>query len=236
MIRLTILLCLMAKLGFGQVDSLRTKLFKISPLHLFDLDNGLSFGFEKIYKERKSWQVEAGYGNSNANFWIALNENVNSSRDFKNFNNFRFRVEHRTYFRRNKNNAPLGTYYAFELMNKLVYRNSEILIGRNPIAGVPNYNELVNGKSQKLVFGFHPKIGKQFLLSPGQEGMENSWFFDVFAGIGFRVVSNSFIYENKQSDDQIPFAQQTSIGTIIGFNETAPIISGTFGMKFSYLF
>lgn len=236
MIRITLLLCVLSNLVFGQVDSSKTMLFKISPLHLFDLDNGISFAFEKIYKEKKSWQVEAGYGNSSANFWIALNENVNSPRNFRNFNNFRFRAEHRTYFRKNEKNAPLGYYYAFELMNKIVYRNSELLIGRNPIAGVPNYSELVNGRSQKLVFAFHPKIGRQVLLSAPQEGKENKWLFDVFAGIGFRVVSNKFIYENKQRDDLIPFMNQMSLGTIINPNDTAPIISGTFGMKFSYLF
>lgn len=215
-------------MSLAQKDSSEVRLFKISPLHLFDLDNGLSFAFEKQYSEKKSWQVEAGYGHSSANFWIALSEDFNGNTDFKGFNNFRLRGELRKYLAGNKNTMPEGSYYAFELMSKYVFKNSDIEIGRDPIGGVAQYFERVNGRISKIVVGSHFKLGKQFYFDDSQ-----LWLIDVFAGIGFRVVANSFAYDSKKALDIPAFGQRTSIGTIIDANRTAPIVSGTFGLKFS---
>lgn len=214
--------------SFAQADSAAVSLFKISPLHLFDLDNGLSFGYEKQYAESKSWQIEAGYGHSSANFWIALGEDFNGRSDFQGFNNFRLRTELRKYFKKNETQFPAGNYYAFEVMSKYVFKNTEIDIGRDPIGGQAQYFERVNGRISKLVVGSHFKLGRQFFFDDSKV-----WMLDVFAGIGFRVVSNSFQYESKKETDVPAFGQRMSIGTIIDVNRTSPIISGTFGLKFS---
>lgn len=227
---ITISVLLFCQIAFAQEDTASFQVIKVSPLHIFDLDNGLSFAFENSKNGIKSFQLEAGYGHSNANLWLAIEDFV----DYEQFGGYqliRVRTEWRKYFKKSGQFPPEGAYYAFDFLGKYVFKKEEFSVGRELIAGRPQYFEKVEGKIKKSVGGFHFKIGRQISLRSGYSA-QSDWYLDLFGGLGFRVVYNSFSYPLKQAGDQINTFDVRSLGTIITRkNQAVPVVSGAFGLK-----
>ncbi len=225
----TYLFCL-SIFAFGQNDSLQVNLLKVSPLHLFDLDNGLSFSWERTLRNRTSFNLEAGYGNSSLNLWTSLFNEGQDYERFANYNLLRTRLEWRGYFKNSKETAPEGSYYGYELLGKYVFSSKEFTVGRDPIGGQPQYFQKVNGKVKKWVSGFHVKLGKQWLIS--DLSSDKQWFADVFGGIGFRMVLNTFDYRGKEPSDIVSVRNSFSFGTIFRRqDQIIPVVSGSFGLR-----
>ncbi|MGR3809119.1 hypothetical protein [Jiulongibacter sp. NS-SX5] len=202
----------------------------MSPLHLFDLDNGFSLAYEVSNNGHDAFQIEAGYGHSNANLWLGMEDFLYLD-EYRGFHIFRVRVEWKKYFKKENRIPPNGGYYAFDILGKYVFKNSSIDIGREPIARQPQYFEKVGGKIRKQVGGAHFKIGKQMPIGSGYEEVK-LWYLDVFCGLGFRLIHNSISYENPRSDDQVNFYDLKSFGTVITQRDRViPVISGTLGLK-----
>jgi hypothetical protein len=224
------LLVVLAQFTFAQQDTTFFKLLKVSPLHVFDLDNGISLAFENSKDGIRSFQLEAGYGHSDANLWLTMDDFADYEQ-FGGYQLFRVRAEWRKYFKKPDTKPPGGLYYAFDFLGKHVFKNEDLEVGRQPIAGQPQYFEKVEGKVKKTVGGFHFKIGNQIPLNSGYSD-KTDWYLDLFAGLGFRVVYNSFTYPFEEASDQINTFNVRSLGTIITRKDRpVPVVSGAFGLK-----
>ncbi len=216
--------------SFGQSDSTRVQLLKISPLHVFDLDNGLSFSWEKTLRHRAALNLEAGYGNSSMNLWAAMANEGRSYDRFSGFSLLRTRLEWRKYLKNSGEPVPEGGYFGYELLGKYIFSEKEFTIGRDPIGNQPQYFEQTEGKVKKWVGGFHVKLGKQWLIS--DLANKNSWYADVFGGLGFRCILNTFSYPNQRTADLVSGQDAYSFGTIFRRKEyLIPVVSGSFGLR-----
>ena len=133
---------------------------KFSPLHLFDPDNTVQFGLERVLSTRQSVQAEFGYGTGVMNVW----RNGGSSR-YGQAEHWRGRAEWRFYTNRYRTNrnfginvrsaAPLGNYLAVELFYKQDNALERFPVGRECVGGLCAYFEQLETPVMKYVWGSH---------------------------------------------------------------------------------
>ncbi len=212
-------------------------ILKTSPLGIFDLDNAFTVGLEKSIGINKAIQLEAGYGNSNANLWAQSNGifSLNSPNDFRDYQIFRLRTEWRRYGFAEINQLPAGNYFAVEGFFKYVGKRDFFQVGREVINFQPTYFEFVEGNKRKIVGGSHVKFGRQAFIFNDNPAKEPRFLLDFYIGLGFRIVDFRFTYESQRPTDVPSFQNNQLFGTIADINETTPLVSGTLGVKLGYL-
>lgn len=185
--RLTGLLLLLSTLT-GQAQSLtpnpdslgypsdrpRRWVVKFAPLSLFDPDNTIQVGAERLLSRQHTVQAEFGYGWQGLNLW----QNSRSTR-YRDREVWRGRVEYRYYF--NRTGAPIGRYVAAEGFFKQVNARESGTAGIGCETGLCQYYRLFDEPVRKYVWGGHVKIGRQFALTP-----DDRLLMDFYAGLGFR--------------------------------------------------
>lgn len=210
---------------------------KTSPLGLFDLDNAFTVGLEKSIGINKAIQLEAGYGNSNANLWANSSGifGSNSSNDFRDYQVFRLRTEWRRYGFAEISHLPEGSYFAVEGFFKYVGKRDFFQVGREVINFQPTYFEFVEGNKRKIVGGSHVKFGRQAFIFNDNPAKEPRFLLDFYIGLGFRIVDFRFTYDSQRPNDIPSFQNNQLFGTIAEINETTPFVSGTLGVKLGFL-
>lgn len=222
--------CLLSVYGQSSVtDSLyKTKtparqpllLIKWAPLSLVDQDNTVQFGVEYLFKGPVSLQQEIGYG------WFNFTDN-NDNGPFKNREVWRSRTELRFYAATNGQlRKPKGPYLAMEFLYKRINYNKQGNVGRECNGFECEYFEKMDYKILKDVYGYHGKIGWQFLI-------ENRLAIDLYIGGGLRGI-------NVKSPG-LP-ADENNFGEDTGFGIARPTEPGSYtlismcgGFKFGYL-
>lgn len=194
---------------------------KVAPLSLFDLDNTVQFGVERVLGGRSSVQAEGGYG------WPGLQYSREYNYGDKEV--WRGRAEWRIYNRVNV--RPRGSYFAIEGFYKQVNARETGTIGRgcnNGFFGC-QYFQQYNSVAQKFVVGGHIKWGHQFRI-------DDRWLFDFYVGIGLRSVmfqrfrpqfADSFRYNNYYS--------LFNFGRFDGRDQQQTLPSTTLGFKIGYV-
>jgi len=211
-------------------DSTRIRVLKTNPLSLFDFDNSFNVAYEQFFRKDKSFQLEAGYGNTDFNLLMGQNNN-----ELRGFHVIKARTEYRKYSSRSLSTLPEGSYIGVELFYKTVFKKEEINIGREPINGAPQYWEYVDGIVRKTVGGSHFKFGRQFYVLDSFVEKKRRLLMDVHIGLGFRVVDNRYNYQNKRSDDFLGRSPMRTFATFAPANQTTPYVSATIGFKLGYL-
>ena len=164
----------------GSIDSTPTQpaypwVVKLAPLSLFDIDNTIQFGLERLVSQHGAVQVEFGYGWQGLNLWQSSQNERYSNREI-----WRGRVEWRHYL--NKTNQPRGRYMAVEGFYKQVNVRESGTVGVGCTAGPCQYYQLFSSPLQKYVWGGHVKFGSQMTPIRGK----NRLLLDMYVGLGFR--------------------------------------------------
>ncbi|GAA4454288.1 hypothetical protein GCM10023189_20540 [Nibrella saemangeumensis] len=174
---------------------------KFSPQHLFDPDNTVQFGLERILSHRQSVQGEFGYGSGVMNLYRNSESSQYLLPEY-----WRGRAEWRFYTNRYRTNrnfnvnvrspAPLGNYLAVELFYKQANAFERFSAGRECVGGQCAYFEQLETAVMKYVWGSHFKVGRQFVA-----GTENNRLvLDMYLGVGirFKAISRSPIPAEDQ--------------------------------------
>ncbi|GAA4395857.1 hypothetical protein GCM10023187_03300 [Nibrella viscosa] len=206
---------------------------KFSPLHLFDPDNTVQFGLERILSPRQSVQGEFGFGLGTFNVWQG-----SGSGRYTHWEHWRGRAEWRFYTNRYRSNrnvginvrspAPLGNYLAVELFYKQVNAVENYTVGRECTGGPCAFFELRESPVTKYVGGSHFKLGRQFAF-----GIDNNrLMMDLYMGLGLRI----------RSVERPPIAAEDQAFRSGGFLVFDPFYQGasvipslTAGLKLGYI-
>ncbi|GAB3919668.1 hypothetical protein [Larkinella terrae] len=200
---------------------------KFAPLALFDPDNTIQFGAERLFSTRHTVQAEFGYG------WKAVNMYPSRRRDYENFEVWRGRAEWRRYagryyrFRRpHYANAPIGRYFAIETFFKQITALETTAVGRECVDGTCAYFEQGTFPIYRTVWGIHAKFGRQYVLTlPG----DNRFLLDFYVGFGFRSLTPYRF--NSTNEDVI-----RSPGFLFWSNQQGGLRpSATLGIKLGYV-
>lgn len=216
--------------AFAGADSTRIHILKTNPLSPFDFDNSFNMAYERFFRKDRSFQVEAGYGNTDINLLMGQNNN-----EWRGFHVIKARTEFRKYSSKSLSTLPEGSYIGLELFYKTVFKHEDLNIGREPVAGTPQYWQYVDGVIRKTVGGSHFKIGRQFYVLDSFVEKKRRLLMDVHIGLGFRVVDNRYNYKNKRSDDFLGRDSMRTFATFAPANQTTPYVSATIGFKLGYL-
>lgn len=198
---------------------------KFAPLSLFDPDNTIQFGIERLFGQHNAVQLEGGYGFQGMNLW----QNSQNER-YTHKEVWRSRVEWRYYF--TKTDQPTGRYIAVEGFYKQVNVRESGTIGVGCATGPCQYYQLFTAPLQKYVWGGHVKFGRQFPLIPNN----NRLLADVYLGLGFRVRR---IDRFQQPDNQYNQYYYRPAGfTLFDSFSATPytLISVAYGAKIGYSF
>lgn len=201
---------------------------KFAPLALFDPDNTIQFGAERLLGGKHAVQAEFGYG------WQAINLYPYRRDDYDAFEIWRGRLEWRRYSGRYRSSRrphyatpPIGRYFAVETFFKQLTVLETTAVGRECEDGTCAYFERGTFPMYRTVWGAHFKLGRQFVLSmPG----ENRLLLDFFMGLGFRSIA-PFRFQNAGNDDVI----RSDGFDVWGFNQKGLRLSGTLGLKLGYV-
>ncbi|WP_421830544.1 hypothetical protein [Larkinella sp.] len=201
---------------------------KFAPLALFDLDNTVQFGAERLFGGRHTVQAEFGYG------WKAINLYPDRRDDFENFEVWRGRAEWRRYSGRYRSyrrphfaTPPIGRYFAIETFFKQRTVLENTSVGRECVDGTCAYFERGTFPMYRTVWGVHGKFGRQYVLTmPG----DNRLLLDFFVGLGFRNVS-PYRFTNSTNDDVITPNTFSTWNTRQG----GLFPSATLGLKLGYV-
>ncbi|GAB3900676.1 hypothetical protein GCM10028803_23980 [Larkinella knui] len=211
---------------------------KFAPLALFDVDNTVEFGVERLLGSRRSGgrhsggrhsiQAEFGYG------WRAINLYPNRREEYEGFEVWRGRAEWRRYSGRYRSyrrphfaTAPIGRYFAVETFFKQVTVLQNTSVGRECVDGTCAFFERGTFPMFRTVWGVHCKVGRQFVLTmPG----ENRLLLDFYMGLGFRSVT-PYRFTNSTNEDVV---RPSGIG--FWTNQQGGLRpSGTLGIKLGYV-
>jgi len=176
-------------LPYADDEPARNWVVKFAPLGLFDPDNTIQFGVERLLGQRNSVQIEAGYGFQGMNLWQQSQNYRYTQKEV-----WRSRAEWRHYFRRA--NAPVGGYVAVEGFYKQVNVRENGTVGVGCASGQCQYYQLFRAPLQKYIWGSHVKFGGQLAIS-----QDNRWLLDLYMGLGFR---------NRQIDRFTPPSNESS--------------------------
>ena len=199
---------------------------KLAPLALFDPDNTLQIGAERLLGQRYGLQAEAGYGWNNFSVYAS-----NNPEDYQHREVWRGRVEWRTYIKRHgRMRRPRGTYWAYELLYKQVNNQEVQTIGRECQDGPCAYYQRTTNPVTKYVGAGHIKFGYQsaFDASPAARVL-----IDFYFGIGIR---RRIVERPAQPTDSSYYWYEG--GDLLGTNRTgAYTFPGlTTGIKVGYVF
>jgi hypothetical protein len=151
-------------------------IIKWAPLSLVEQDNTVQFGIEYLFKGPVSLQQEVGYG------WFNFTNNSDNGRVFKNREIWRSRTELRFYVANNGEiRRPQGAYLALEFLYKRMNYNKGGNVGRECNGSECEYFEMMNYKLFRDIFGYHGKIGLQFII-------EKRLALDLYIGGGLRSI------------------------------------------------
>ncbi|GAB3325901.1 hypothetical protein GCM10027299_24620 [Larkinella ripae] len=179
-----------------QTDTLRPVLdhqprwvIKVAPLALFDPDNTIQAGAERLLggrrgRSRHAVQAEFGYG------WKGMNLYPDRRDNYQKFETWRARAEWRRYSGRYRSSRkphfavpPIGRYFAIETFFKQLSILDETTIGRECENGNCAYFERGTFPMYRTVWGMHAKFGRQYVFTMPSD---NRFLLDFFVGLGFR--------------------------------------------------
>ncbi len=193
-------------------------IIKFAPLSLMDIDPTVQFGLEYLAGDKWGLQQELGYGHFN---FSAFSPNGD---DMQQKEVWRSRTEARLYLD-NYRPRPRGAYLAFEVLYKRVNYIEDVEIGRDCENGDCAYEELVQNKVLKDVWGFHFKVG-------GQTVIGKRIALDFYVGVGGRSVhvqaTNKELEAIWKEDHQIMVGNPSRPGTY-------GLFSANLGFKVGYL-
>ena len=152
----------------------RRTVVKFAPLSLFDPDNTVQFGVERLFDQHNAAHIEVGYGWQGMNLWRNSQNDQYGNREI-----WRGRVEWRYYLK--KTNQPQGQYVAIEGFYKQIDAQETGTIGIGCTSGPCQYYQVVSSPIHKYVWGGHIKFGRQFALTTNKRLLA-----DVYLGLGFR--------------------------------------------------
>lgn len=201
---------------------------KFAPLALFDPDNTIQFGVERLFGTRHTVQGEFGYG------WKAINMYPARREDYENFEVWRGRAEWRRYSGRYRSfrrphfaQVPIGRYFAIETFFKQFTARQTTAVGRECVDGTCAYFEQGTFPIYRTVWGLHAKFGRQFVLTMPSD---NRFLLDFFIGFGFRNLS-PFRFNTASNDDVI-----RSTGFLFWNTQQGGLRpSATLGIKLGYV-
>ncbi len=226
-----LLFCIVAESRASR-DTTTIHLLKLNPFSLIDFDNSFNLGYERFITRNKSLQAEAGYGNTNFNLWMDLDDN---DQQYRGFHVVKFRTEYRQYKLSQMERLPDGAYFGVELYGKSVFKNDPMRVGRGVIAGTPQYWEYVDATRRKNVLAAHIKLGTQFYVMDDFLKKKRRLLADIFLGLGVRVVDNHYDYENKRPDDFQTWDRRVTFANLAPPNRATPYVSAVLGFKLCYL-
>lgn len=194
---------------------------KFAPLSLFDPDNTIQFGIERLVSQHSAVQLELGYGVQAMNLWQTSQNERYGDREI-----WRGRAEWRYYF--TPTNQPQGRYIALEGFYKQVNIRESGSFGVGCNGGPCQYYQLFSAPLQKYVWGGHVKVGRQFALTA-----DNRLLADVYLGLGFRKRT---VERFQPPDDSYyyPYSDYTLFNTYSSIPYA--IISVAYGAKIGYSF
>lgn len=209
-----------------------------NPLALFDPENTVQVGLERLLAGRHSVRGEFGYGPPGLNIWpLRLN---NQDRE-----TWRGRAEWRLYTRRSRLynrwqphrtviEKPLGNYLAVDLYYKQTNANQSGNVGRACDDGSCQYFQRFQSRIVKYVGATHLKIGRQGnLYIPDENGRI---IIDVYIGLGLRRrwVEN---YGLPEPEDGGSYTFDNRNGVFDDLLFDRPVrLSVTTGFQFGYVF
>jgi hypothetical protein len=203
-------------------DPARRWVVKFAPLSLFDPDNTIQFGIERLFGQHNAVQFEGGYGFQGMNLWQSSQNTRYSHKEV-----WRSRVEWRYYL--NKTDRPIGRYIAVEGFYKQVNVRESGTLGVGCTTGPCQYYQLFTTPLQKFVWGGHVKYGRQFPLIRDN----NRLLADIYLGLGFRVRQ---IERFQEPNNQFYYGP----GNFTLFDAFSPtpyaLISVAYGAKIGYTF
>ncbi len=226
--------------NYGQsMDSINIKrnfILKTTPSYIFDFDNTFTLGAERFYANNKSIQAEFGYGNSNQNLLVGITNGFyyGENDEYRNFNNYRIKLEHKRYFLNSNSTQIEGSYFGFEVFSKIITKKSDIPVGRNVINNRPEYYENLPVNYKKFVIGSHLKLGHQFYIFDDNVKRKSALLADIYVGLGFRRIQNTISYDSKRENDFEPNNFET-FGSVLTGPGKNYIVSATLGFKLGYV-
>lgn len=171
-----LILCLLPLYGQAQLDSAMVegtpydRILKFSPFSLIDPIPSIQFAYEWQFKDRMSFQHEAGYITE-----ILEQKNLRNVRGLRLRNEFRYYIDQ-------LGEGLEGTYFApeFLFIHMRNVRNASFGMDCTDIYDC-NYYQYLDYTVQKQVYALHLKAGYQ-------EQFLNRFVYDIYAGLGFRHV------------------------------------------------
>ena len=213
----------------------------LAPLALFDPENTVQVGAERLLGRQYSVLGEFGYGPAALNLWRSeLTNNV--------LETWRGRAEWRIYTRRIRSyrgwqpgrvgrtvtRKPLGNYVAFDLFYKQSNASESGSVGRACEDGSCQYFQRFQSRVTKYVGGAHVKVGRQVLLFNADEN--SRLVMDLYMGLGIRrrLVKNYGLPE-PEDGGSYSFTDRNGVFNDVLFD--APIrMSATAGFRIGYVF
>ena len=194
---------------------------KFAPLSLFDIDNTVQFGFERLVSQHSAVQLELGYGPQGMNLWQSSQNERYSDREI-----WRGRAEWRYYL--DKTNQPRGRYVALEGFYKQVNVRESGTVGVGCTTGPCQYYQVFSSPLQKYVWGGHVKFGRQFALLANDRLLA-----DFYLGLGFR----RRIIDRFQPDGDSFYYRSAGLTLFDSFSSIPyALISLSYGAKIGYSF
>lgn len=195
---------------------------KFAALSLFDPDNTIQFGVERLFGQHNAVQLELGYGFQGMNLWQYTQNERYSNREV-----WRSRLEWRYYF--TPTQEPRGRYIAIEGFYKQVNVRENGTVGVGCYAGPCQYYQQFSAPLEKYVWGGHIKYGRQFRLVPEN----NRLLADIYLGLGFRRRT----IDRFQRPDTSYYYGPGSYNLFDSFATTPyTLISIAYGAKIGYAF
>ncbi|CAN5600225.1 hypothetical protein BH09BAC4_BH09BAC4_39890 [soil metagenome] len=202
------------------IDNAKRWVVKFTPLSLFDPNNTIQFGLERLLSQRHSIQVEIGYGWQGMNLW-----DMSQHGQYSHLENWRGRVEWRYYWR----GGFIGPYLALEGLYRQANAFENGTIGLGCETGQCQYYQLYSLPISKYVWGGHIKFGRQFAISTNKRLVG-----DFYGGLGIR---GNTVDRFSRPVGALDFRSSGGFLSIDPFTSSANVfISVSYGIKIGYSF
>ena len=214
----------------------------LAPLALFDPENTVQLGLERLLAGRHAVLGEFGYGPAALNLWRTYNSN-NGVRE-----TWRGRAEWRIYTRRIRSHSrwqpgrvgrtvtrkPLGNYVALDLFYKQVNARESGSVGRACEDGSCQYFQRFQSRVVKYVGGAHLKVGRQMNLYIPDDNSRLVMDMYVGAGIRRRLVE---YYDLPEPEDGGSYFFSDGSGPFDDILSDTPLrMSVAAGLRIGYVF
>jgi len=175
----------------------------VAPLALFDPENTVLVGVERLLAGRHSLLAEVGYGPRALNIWRPGRFDESGGRE-----TWRGRAEWRIYLGSGSHMKrpphtrvvavrPMGRYVAFDLFYKQVNSFETGTMGRACEDGTCQYYQQFRSPVRKSVWAGHVKLGHQRFLDVSPD---SRLLIDVYIGLGLRQRTISHDEESLPDD------------------------------------